>query len=93
MVDFLIGIALPLLGTFSLGAVGWLVTHFVSAQVLSFYRLRGAIFEEMIVAENITRESFDDERRQAASAEMRRQAAQLMAIQYSASVKRHCDSA
>ena len=48
-----ISVLLKLLGSFALGALAWLLTHYVAGPILELRRLRQAVHEELLYTANI----------------------------------------
>jgi hypothetical protein len=78
----------PLLGTlvvwFVTGVAGWFVTHFFGRQILRFHELRASVHEALIFAANVLPPYVDREAYKRAVDELRRLAAQILALDHAA---------
>jgi hypothetical protein len=79
MDEFLFKTALPLIGTFAVGAVGWVVAHFLGDPILRLSQLRRDVREAIFFTANIG-EGTEQKIRDLANTELRRLAARLNAL-------------
>ena len=82
MLDVLLKTVLPVVGTFAVGAFGWLITHFLADPLLQFGRLRRDIYENLVFTANVSAIVRDDILQDAMS-KLRRDGAKLTALWHS----------
>lgn len=82
MAEFILSTALPLIGTFSVGALGWLLTHFALNPILRFYRMRERALEVMEYNANVFSRETDEKGYDDAIDEIRRLGVQLRALHH-----------
>lgn len=83
MNNFIAGTVVPLIGTFAVGAMGWVLTHFCLKPILKFHRMRERAHETIEFTANVFDRPTDPERYDRACDEIRRLAAQLRALHLS----------
>lgn len=83
MTDFFANNVVPLILTFAVGAMGWVLTHFCLRPILKFHRLREQVHETIEFTANVSDRPTDPERYDRACDEIRRLAAQLRALHFS----------
>lgn len=83
MNDFFADTMVPLIWTFAVGAIGWVLTHFCLKPILKFHRLREKTHETLEFTANVYHRPTDPARYDQACDEIRRLAAQLRALHFS----------
>jgi hypothetical protein len=79
MWSFIRDVALPLAGTFLVGAVGWWITHWIAAPVVALEKIRREAREELYFYRNVSKD-WKPEKIDAASDALRRTAARIEAM-------------
>ncbi|HCS68945.1 MAG TPA: hypothetical protein DIW51_03140 [Rhodospirillaceae bacterium] len=80
MLNFVINTALPILGTFMIGAVGWISTNFVLNPILKFSQLREEINVALEYHANVSTDEVGTQRYLAACEEIRRLGTKMIAF-------------
>ena len=86
MLNFFSTVILPLAGTFLVGALGWVLTHFALNPILRFYRLRELAHEIIEFHDNVSNKTDDETRYDGAVSEIRRIATQLRALHLTSNI-------
>ena len=86
MLNFFTTVILPLAGTFLIGALGWVLTHFALNPILKFYRLRELAHELIEFNDNISNKTADETRYDDAVLEVRRIGTQLRALHLTSNI-------
>src|SRR5262245_27309086 len=79
MWSFMRDVALPLAGTFLVGAVGWWITHWIAAPIVALEKIRNEAREELYFHRNVSKD-WKLEKIDIASDALRRLAARIEAI-------------
>lgn len=83
MWNFVVTVVLPVLGTLLIGALGWMLTHFIANPILKVSHLRERIHEALFFTANVSNRKIEPDRYDEAVGELRRLAARLSALEHS----------